>query len=223
MGTIQPRCAPSSTCAEPAAALGPSEAAASLDAMSTRTRRNSPAYRCTECGWSTAKWVGRCEACGEWNSVAEEPVAARLHVLVDRTVKQVENTLGETAWNGSFGKRAAIIFGEQDDFFQYISHFSIEGEHPSGGGVSVSRGFTHIALPRTTGETVNQTIIHELTHDALAYLTLPLWLNEGGLVRALAAASATLVSVGLHAVAVGITPLPATCSVYVPGIASANR
>ena len=32
-------------------------------------------WRCTECGHDHPKWVGRCEACGEWNSVAEEPLA----------------------------------------------------------------------------------------------------------------------------------------------------
>ncbi|HEU4699955.1 MAG TPA: DNA repair protein RadA [Gemmatimonadales bacterium] len=32
-------------------------------------------YRCVECGHDHPKWVGRCEACGEWNTVAEEPVA----------------------------------------------------------------------------------------------------------------------------------------------------
>jgi DNA repair protein RadA/Sms len=31
-------------------------------------------YRCTECGHEHPKWAGRCEACGEWNSIAEEPV-----------------------------------------------------------------------------------------------------------------------------------------------------
>nr|MBP6671188.1 DNA repair protein RadA [Gemmatimonadales bacterium] len=31
-------------------------------------------YRCTECGHDHPKWVGRCEACAAWNSVAEEPV-----------------------------------------------------------------------------------------------------------------------------------------------------
>ena len=30
-------------------------------------------YRCTECGHEHPKWVGRCEGCGEWNVVAEEP------------------------------------------------------------------------------------------------------------------------------------------------------
>jgi DNA repair protein RadA/Sms len=28
-------------------------------------------FTCTECGWSTSKWVGRCAECGEWNSVVE--------------------------------------------------------------------------------------------------------------------------------------------------------
>ena len=39
-------------------------------------------YRCTECGHEHAKWVGRCEGCGAWNAVAEEPVA--LHGTAQR-------------------------------------------------------------------------------------------------------------------------------------------
>ncbi len=34
-------------------------------------------YRCTECGHEHPKWVGRCEACGAWNAVAEEPAVQR--------------------------------------------------------------------------------------------------------------------------------------------------
>src|SRR4051812_14123185 len=34
-------------------------------------------YRCTECGHEHPKWVGRCEACGEWNTIAEEPAVVR--------------------------------------------------------------------------------------------------------------------------------------------------
>ncbi|MBI3792763.1 MAG: DNA repair protein RadA, partial [Gemmatimonadetes bacterium] len=34
------------------------------------------AYRCTECGASFPKWAGRCESCGEWNTLVEEPIAA---------------------------------------------------------------------------------------------------------------------------------------------------
>ena len=44
--------------------------------MATRARsKNSPAYRCTECGWTTTKWVGRCGECGTWGSVEESAAA----------------------------------------------------------------------------------------------------------------------------------------------------
>ncbi|MBM9461063.1 DNA repair protein RadA [Nocardioides sp. zg-536] len=33
-------------------------------------------YRCAECGWETAKWVGRCGECQAWGSVAEATSAA---------------------------------------------------------------------------------------------------------------------------------------------------
>jgi len=36
---------------------------------SARTPR--PAYRCAECGWETAKWVGRCGECQSWGTVDE--------------------------------------------------------------------------------------------------------------------------------------------------------
>lgn len=39
-------------------------------ASSSRTRTRS-VYRCSECGWTTAKWVGRCGECQAWGSVAE--------------------------------------------------------------------------------------------------------------------------------------------------------
>jgi DNA repair protein RadA/Sms len=34
------------------------------------------AYRCTECGADHAKWQGKCDACGAWNTLVEEIVAA---------------------------------------------------------------------------------------------------------------------------------------------------
>jgi DNA repair protein RadA/Sms len=30
-----------------------------------------PTFRCTECGWETSKWVGRCGECQAWGSVSE--------------------------------------------------------------------------------------------------------------------------------------------------------
>jgi DNA repair protein RadA/Sms len=43
----------------------------SVSAMSRTTGRTRPTLRCSECGWETAKWVGRCGECQAWGTVAE--------------------------------------------------------------------------------------------------------------------------------------------------------
>ncbi len=54
-----------------------SEGPLSVRGVSTRTSRTAarPAtrgeHRCTECGWTTARWVGRCGQCQAWGSLAE--------------------------------------------------------------------------------------------------------------------------------------------------------
>ena len=55
-----------------------SEAAATVTPMSSSSRRATAqprGFRCTECGWTTAKWVGRCGECQEWGTVAEQGAA----------------------------------------------------------------------------------------------------------------------------------------------------
>ncbi|MCX5766465.1 MAG: DNA repair protein RadA [Gemmatimonadetes bacterium] len=39
--------------------------------------RAKTVYRCTECGADSPKWAGKCDACGEWNTLHEEIVASR--------------------------------------------------------------------------------------------------------------------------------------------------
>ena len=37
-------------------------------------------YQCRECGFESAKWMGKCPSCGEWNTFEEtlkEPVSAQ--------------------------------------------------------------------------------------------------------------------------------------------------
>ncbi len=38
-------------------------------------RKNGTVYVCQSCGQSFPKWQGNCSACGEWNTLAQEPVA----------------------------------------------------------------------------------------------------------------------------------------------------
>lgn len=39
-------------------------------------KRTSAGYRCTECGWTAVKWVGRCGECQEWGTVVEVGASA---------------------------------------------------------------------------------------------------------------------------------------------------
>ncbi len=34
--------------------------------------KSRPGYHCTECGWTSARWVGRCGECQTWGSVTED-------------------------------------------------------------------------------------------------------------------------------------------------------
>ena len=36
-----------------------------------RTAPKTPAYRCSDCGWTSVKWVGRCGECQAWGTVDE--------------------------------------------------------------------------------------------------------------------------------------------------------
>ncbi|MDR3325769.1 MAG: DNA repair protein RadA [Rhodospirillaceae bacterium] len=39
--------------------------------------KNSPRYVCQDCGASYVRWIGKCESCGTWNSIAEEAHAIK--------------------------------------------------------------------------------------------------------------------------------------------------
>jgi len=42
------------------------------------TPRVKTTYRCSECGAERPKWTGRCESCGEWNTLVEEILAPKV-------------------------------------------------------------------------------------------------------------------------------------------------
>lgn len=42
------------------------------------------AYVCTECGYDSPKWIGRCPACGEWNTLVEHKVGKTVPTMSAR-------------------------------------------------------------------------------------------------------------------------------------------
>jgi DNA repair protein RadA/Sms len=59
-----------------------------------KSTAGTAAYRCTECGWQTAKWSGRCGECQAWGTVTEGGgVPSRLRVRAGSAVSVVTPAL----------------------------------------------------------------------------------------------------------------------------------
>ena len=56
--------------------------------------KSTPGYACTECGWQTTKWVGRCGECQQWGTVEEK---ARAGASLARTTQVVAPGAGREA------------------------------------------------------------------------------------------------------------------------------
>lgn len=73
--------------------------AAKTSPAARAARSNTPNYRCAECGWTTAKWVGRCGECQAWGSVEEtghvaaRTTAATAVAMPARRIADVDATL----------------------------------------------------------------------------------------------------------------------------------
>ena len=53
-------------------------------------------FRCSECGWSTTKWVGRCGECQAWGSVEESAgLTPRKITLLPGAVAAPATPIGE--------------------------------------------------------------------------------------------------------------------------------
>ena len=55
-------------------------------------------FRCTECGWTTAKWAGRCAECQQWGTVvdvAEQTGIVRSLQAVVPTAARAARPIGE--------------------------------------------------------------------------------------------------------------------------------
>ncbi|HWM17672.1 MAG TPA: ATPase domain-containing protein, partial [Microbacterium sp.] len=67
--------------------------------------RPTSTFRCTECGWSTAKWAGRCAECQQWGTVvdvAEQTGIARTLQAVPPSTSRAARPIGEvTAENAA--------------------------------------------------------------------------------------------------------------------------
>ncbi|OLT34917.1 DNA repair protein RadA [Actinomadura sp. CNU-125] len=53
------------------------------------------AYRCSECGWRTSKWIGRCGECHAWSTVIEEAAVTPARVVSAGPVSTPARPIGQ--------------------------------------------------------------------------------------------------------------------------------
>lgn len=81
--------------------------------------RSTNAYKCTECGWTTAKWVGRCGECQSWGTVEEAG----------------GSTVGKTTAASSIKSPAKPIREIDSTIAHYMSTGNSEFDRVLGGGL----------------------------------------------------------------------------------------
>jgi hypothetical protein len=96
----------------------------------------------------------------------------------EKALAKIEQRLGEARWKTKLGPHVLIVFDNPDQYYSYIARYYRDGEHAQSSGVFINRGYAHIALPLSPHEMAH-ILVHELTHNCLAHLQIPAWVNEG--------------------------------------------
>ena len=87
-------------------------------------------FYCTECGNETAKWAGKCPACGAWNTIVEQPEAT----------KAILKSAGKTVRAGQGIRRACPVTElKADEEIRFPTGMGELDRVLGGGAVKVSR------------------------------------------------------------------------------------
>ncbi len=75
--------------------------------MTKKTSANKENFACVECGWKTAKWVGRCGECQTWGSVIELGAPKKLSLQATE-VTQLAKSIVEISTENAITKSSGV-------------------------------------------------------------------------------------------------------------------
>ncbi|MBC7462975.1 MAG: DNA repair protein RadA [Actinobacteria bacterium] len=75
--------------------------------MSKGPKPEKDPYRCSECGWTSAKWMGRCGECQVWGSVEEVAAPKRLS-LVPGSVTRAASPIGDVDLSSAAARSTGV-------------------------------------------------------------------------------------------------------------------
>jgi hypothetical protein len=98
----------------------------------------------------------------------------------ETSLRRIKKNLGNLVADDHEGKYLSIVFSDQDQYYQYISHYyPDDGEYAMSSGMFIQQGYGHFVMCQGHLSEMEPVIAHELTHCLLAHLPIPAWLNEG--------------------------------------------
>lgn len=93
---------------------------------------------------------------------------------------EIQTALGDLATESRRGPIVLLLFADKRTYGRYTSPFDpAVGAIQSAGMCFRSGSLVHVALQPGTIESLQRTVLHEITHACLGHLNLPLWLEEG--------------------------------------------
>ncbi|WP_302118776.1 hypothetical protein [Allorhodopirellula heiligendammensis] len=105
---------------------------------------------------------------------------SRLLASCEHARRTILETLPNVARDEGYGKHVVLAFADAESYYDYVSDFyPEEGDFAPSGGIFLDQGYGHFAICLAYGSDHERVIAHELNHNLLRHLPLPLWLNEG--------------------------------------------
>lgn len=102
-------------------------------------------------------------------------------VFMNRAKRRVQDVLQNMACVREQSRNVLIICRDDEDYYGYVSNFYAQDdvEIARSGGMFLNHGCPHFVTMDADLSFMEIVIVHELAHNYLAHLPLPLWLNEG--------------------------------------------
>lgn len=115
--------------------------------------------------------------------VVSDQTASSVELLkthLERTLRRILSELEGIARSTGYGRYVAIVISESDLYYQYITQFyPEEGEFGFSAGIFINDGYGHFVIDARDVSQAEPVLVHELTHNCLVHLNLPIWIDEG--------------------------------------------
>ena len=107
-------------------------------------------------------------------------VARATERYVTTTRQRIDRLLKGMAHFPVAEKCILLVLDDEDTYYHYVAQFYGEdGEFARSGGMFIHFGCPHFVVVAADLAAIEPVIAHEMTHNALAHLQLPTWLDEG--------------------------------------------